>query len=168
MIIYLIGYMGSGKTTVGKQLAEKMNFRFIDLDHLFEEKYKITVSSFFEKYDEEIFRNIESALIKEVSEMDNVIVSTGGGAPCFFNNMEIMKKSGIVVYLKMAVSSLINRLINAKNVRPLIKSKSEEELLSFITNHLKEREQFYNQAQLTVKGESCDVETLSKLIQAYQ
>jgi shikimate kinase len=167
MIIYLIGYMGSGKTTVGKQLAKRLNYELIDLDHLFEETYNISVSCFFKKYDEDAFRQIESKLLKEVSLKENVIISTGGGAPCFFDNMKVMKNTGAIIYLKMAVKSLVIRLLAAKEDRPLIKNLSEEELYEFIEKQLTIRSEFYEQAHLVFKGENCDVDELVGLIKLH-
>ena len=156
--------MGSGKTTVGRHLAKLLNYEFVDLDHLFEEKYHLSVFDFFEKYDEDAFRKIESKLIDEVSTKSNLVISTGGGAPCFFDNMDKMKKAGIVVYLQMAVKSLAHRLSNAKKVRPILKNLSEDELISFIENQLDKREVFYKQANMTVKGESINIDTLDDAI----
>lgn len=164
MRIYLIGYMGSGKTTVGRRLAKLMNYAFVDVDHLFEERYRLSVFDFFEKYDEAAFRQIEKELIEELSRESNVIISTGGGAPCFFDNLDVMKNSGVVVYLKMAVKSLADRLSNAKKVRPILKNLSGEELFSFIEKQLTEREVFYQQANITMKGESISIDTLADAI----
>lgn len=164
MNIYLIGYMGSGKTTVGKRLARLMNYEFVDLDHLFEERYHISVFDFFEKYDEEAFRKIENELIKEISEKEDLVISTGGGAPCFYNNMELMNKSGITVYLQMAIKSLVDRLSNAKKARPILKGLSEDELYDFIESQMAKREAFYNQAQVKVKGESIQTDGLYEAI----
>jgi shikimate kinase len=159
--------MGSGKTTIGKQLAKRLNYEFIDLDKLFEKTYKLSVSSFFEKYEEDAFRQIESKLLKEVSLKNNVVISTGGGVPCFFDNMEVMKNTGVIVYLKMAVKSLVSRLINAKEERPLVKNFSEDGLDQFIEKQLSIRSEYYEQAHLSFKGENCDVDELVELIQLY-
>ncbi len=164
MNIYLIGYMGSGKTTVANRLAKLLNYSFVDIDQLFEERYRLSISDFFEKYDENAFRQIEKDLIAEISNGSNQVVSTGGGAPCFFDNLEVMKKSGVVVYLQMAVKSLADRLSNAKRVRPILKNLSGEELPSFIQNQLTKREVFYTQANITVKGESISVDSLADAI----
>jgi len=160
MNIYLIGYMGSGKTTVGQRLAKLMDYTFVDVDQLFEEQYRLSISDFFEKYDEAAFRQIEKDLIAEVSIGSHQIISTGGGAPCFFDNLEVMKKSGLVVYIQMAVKSLADRLSNAKRVRPILKDLSGEDLNAFIEKQLTEREVFYKQATITVKGESINMDAL--------
>ncbi len=167
MRIYLIGYMGSGKTTVGHRLAKLMDYAFVDVDQLFEERYRLSISSFFEKYDETAFRQIEKELIEELSKESNIVISTGGGAPCFFNNLEVMKKSGVVVYLQMAVKSLVDRLLNAKKVRPILKDLSGEESYLFIDKQLSDREIFYKKANLIVKGESINIDTLANSIKSY-
>lgn len=167
MNIYLIGYMGSGKTMVGKRLAKVLNYEFLDLDQLFEERYRLSVSAFFEKYDEKAFRQIETKLIEEVSQSSKLVISTGGGVPCFFDNLEKMKNSGIVVYFQMAVKSLIDRLSKAKKIRPILKNLSGDELYSFIENQLSEREIYYKQAHITVQGESININALAETIQKF-
>ncbi len=156
--------MGSGKTTIAKKLARSLQFEFLDMDEVFEEKYHIRVADFFEKYDEQAFREIESKLIKETEEKKNVVISTGGGVACFHENLAWMKKAGITVYLQMSVAALANRLSNAKRVRPLIKNLSNEELNDFIAKQLAWRDKFYKQAQIIINGENCDIETLAMSI----
>lgn len=167
MRIYLIGYMGSGKTTVGRKLARMLQYDFIDMDEVFEEKYRIQIGDFFEKYDEHTFREIESKLIRETELLENSVISTGGGTPCYDDNLLWMKNSGLTVYLQMSIPALINRLTNAKRVRPLLQNKTDEELNDFITSQLSIREQFYNQAQIIINGENCDIETLVRSIRLH-
>jgi len=150
MKVYLLGYMGAGKSTYGYKLAKNLNIDFIDLDNYIENKYKFTISSFFKVLGEEAFRIIEHFCLKEISDTDNFIVATGGGTPCFFNNMEIIKKSGFSIYLRLTDKQLLNRLINAKKKRPLIKNKTNEELLSFISKTLYTREKFYLQSDAVI------------------
>ncbi len=157
MLVYLIGYMGSGKTTVGKKLSRKLNYRFVDLDAFIENKYRISVSGLFEKYDEKAFRLIEHEALKETFEMPDTIVSTGGGTPCFYNNMEQMNRNGFTVYLKADSKSLYHRLSDSKKMRPLLKGKTPDELLTHIENQLREREPFYLKSAEVVKGESIDM-----------
>lgn len=164
MRIFLIGYMGSGKTTVGKKLARMLNYEFMDLDEVFEEKYRIQINGFFEKYDERAFREIETSLIKETEQFDHIVISTGGGAPCFNDNLSLMKSIGITVYLQMSIPALVNRLSNAKRVRPLLKDMDVEELTDFISKQLKERDNFYKEAHITINGENCEVETMARSI----
>ena len=158
--IFLIGYMGSGKSSALKHLANKMSWQGIDLDKLFEEKYKISVQDFFHKYDEAAFRKLESQLLKDTINLNNVIIATGGGTPCFFDNMEWMNANGTTVFLKVAPMTAVHRLMQSKKKRPLIEGKSEQEVIEFVNRHYGDRMKFYEQAHITVKGESLDVEEI--------
>ena len=149
--IYLIGYMGVGKTTVGKKLAKLLNIGFIDLDKFIESKYHKTVPALFTERGEKEFRLIEQKSLAEVSEIENVVISTGGGSPCFFDNMRLMNQTGITVYIQATPQELAARLNASKNVRPIVAGKSMEELIPFIATHLSEREKFYNQANIIYK-----------------
>ena len=144
--IFLIGYMGSGKTTVGKLLAKKMNLPFIDLDLFIENRYRKSVGEIFAEKGEANFREIERKALQEVSQFENLVISTGGGAPCFFDNMNIMNEAGTCIYLKVGIEELAKRLNCGKGKRPLIKDKNPEELKEFISVNLEKREPFYNQA----------------------
>ncbi len=149
--IYLIGYMGVGKTTVGKKLAKLFDIGFIDLDKFIESKYHKTVPELFAERGENEFRLIEQKSLIEVSEIENVVVSTGGGTPCFFENIRLMNQTGITVYIHAEPDELAARLRASKTIRPIVSGKTGEDLMMFIANHLKERERFYNQAQLIYK-----------------
>lgn len=157
--IFLIGYMGAGKTTVGRLLAQRMNLSFIDLDCYIENRYQKTVSRLFAEKGEEGFRKIEHSLLHEVAEFEDVLVSTGGGAPCFFDNMAFMKERGTVVYLKVSVGELARRLELCKHTRPLLKDKTPEELQNFIAEALRQREAYYNQATILFNAEQMDDDT---------
>ncbi|OJU46497.1 MAG: shikimate kinase [Bacteroidales bacterium 45-6] len=146
--IFLIGYMGVGKTTLGKELAAKIGFQFIDLDHYIQGRYQKTINEIFAELGESKFREIEHKLLKEVAEFEDAVVSTGGGTPCFYDNMDVMKQAGVTVYLKTDPEVLLKRLFAGKDKRPLIKDKSEDELLEFIIENVAKREPFYNQAQI--------------------
>ncbi|HAM97600.1 MAG TPA: shikimate kinase [Marinilabiliales bacterium] len=150
--IFLIGFMGCGKTTAGRLLAQLINYQFIDLDELIVQKKGMSVATLFENEGEENFRLLEKQVLAEVFEMRQVVVATGGGAPCFFDNMEQMNKHGISVYIKLTPKALLSRLRNAKEQRPLLKNKSETELLEFITQMLQKREPFYLKAMLNIEG----------------
>lgn len=149
--VYLIGYMGVGKTTVGKKLAKLLNKNFIDLDRYIESKYHQTIGEIFAEKGEKEFRLVEEKALREVSQIEDVVVSTGGGAPCFFNNMEVMNRTGITVYIHAEPEELASRLVASKNVRPIIAGKSFDELVPFIGGHLSDREKFYNQAHIIYK-----------------
>jgi shikimate kinase len=166
MRIYIIGYMASGKSNLGRLLAEKLCYRFIDLDYLFEERFRISVLDFFEKYDERIFRNIEQTLLRETIDMEDVVISTGGGTPCFFNNMDVIKQAGISIYLFWQVPALVQRLKMVKRKRPLLKDIHPAFLENKVAAHLSEREFFYNQADFIVQGEHFDLESLLVILRS--
>lgn len=158
--------MGSGKTTVGKKLAKQLDYLFIDLDSYLETKYQCKIAEVFEKEGEETFRIRERQCLAELSQLDNVIVSTGGGTPCFFDNMDRMKDSGLTIYLKAAPNLLKDRLKNAKIERPLLKNTAnEEELLSLIEETLRQRESIYTQAHVIVNAASIQSEEIVKAIE---
>ena len=143
---FLIGYMGSGKTTVGKRLAKKLNLQFIDMDLFIENRYHKTISALFEEKGEAGFREIERNALHEVIDFENVVISTGGGVPCFFDNMEVMNQAGTTIYLKVSVKELVKRLRTGKQQRPLLKEKNQEEMTDFIAVNIEKREKFYNKA----------------------
>ncbi len=148
--IILIGYMGSGKTTVGKALSKETGMMFYDLDWYIETRMHKTVSEIFAERGEEGFRKIEYNMLHEVAEFEDVIISCGGGTPCFFDNMDYLNQQGDVVYLKATPETLYNHLLMAKVERPLLKGKSAEELIAYITEHLKERAPYYEKARHTL------------------
>ena len=145
--IILVGYMGSGKTTVGKALSKETGMMFYDLDWYIESRMRKSVSQIFAERGEEGFRKIEYNMLHEVAEFEDVIISCGGGTPCFFDNMDYLNQQGDVVYLKATPETLYKHLLMAKIERPLLKGKSSEELIAYITGHLKERSQFYEKAR---------------------
>ena len=160
MRVILVGFPGCGKSSVGKKLAAKLGYGFVDLDEAFEEEYHITIPDFFQKYNETAFRSCERKVLINKLQEDDIVLSSGGGTPCFSDNMQLMRDSGIVVYIKMAPVSLFDRLSHAKRPRPLVQNKTPEELQQYIDNTLPLREPVYQQAHLTVKGESIDIEAL--------
>ena len=145
--IILIGYMGAGKTTIGKALSKELGITFYDLDWYIETRMHKTVAQIFAEKGEEGFRKIEYNLLHEVAEFEDVIISCGGGTPCFFDNMDYLNQQGDVVYLKATPETLYKHLLMAKVERPLLKDKTPEELIAYITEHLKEREPFYGKAR---------------------
>jgi shikimate kinase len=157
--IFLLGYMGSGKTTIGKRLAKKLNVAFIDLDAFIENRYRKAISEIFAEKGETGFREIEKIVLHEVAQFEKVVISTGGGTPCFFDNMNVMNESGLTIYLKTSVEKLTKRLSASKEKRPIIKDKKTEELKTFISENLDKRELFYNRAIYTYnvgQWENCD------------
>lgn len=157
--IFLIGYMGAGKTTVGKDLAKLMGLSFIDLDCYIEGRYHKTVGQIFAEKGEEAFRDIERRMLHEVAMFENVLISTGGGAPCFFDNMEFMNEMGTTVYLKVSVEELAKRLEVCKSTRPVLKGRSGDELVAFIAESLKKRTPHYMQASIVFDAEVMLTET---------
>jgi len=149
--VYLVGYPGSGKTTIGKLLAIKLNRSFTDVDKYIENRYHRTIATLFEEKGEAGFREIERRSLQEISGFENVLVSTGGGLPCFFDNMDVMNQTGMTIYLKTNVNDLLNRLDSNIHNRPLINGKSSEELRDFVEMNLKKRESFYNQAKCIIE-----------------
>jgi shikimate kinase len=163
MNVYLIGYMGSGKSTVGRKLANRLNRSFVDLDSALEEHAGISVSTWFASKGEEDFRNAEAQLLTEFSTQKDLVIATGGGTPCFSNNLELMKNTGVVVYLDMDVDQLVSRLLSGQGQRPLIAGKSPEELTGFITGHLESRKPYYEQAHVLVSAMDLNAERLDEL-----
>ena len=145
--IIIIGYMGAGKTTVGKALAKELGVMFYDLDWYIESRMRKTVKQIFDEIGEEGFRKIERNMLHEVAEFENVVVSCGGGTPCFFDNMVYMNKLGETIYLKASPETLHTHLKMGKGVRPLLLNKTPEEVEIFIREQLKLREPFYNKAK---------------------
>ena len=145
--IIIIGYMGAGKTTVGKALSKETGFPFYDLDWYIESRMRKSVSQLFAERGEEGFRKIEHAMLHEVAELEDVIISCGGGTPCFFDNMDYLNQQGHTVYLKAEPEVLRYHLQLGKGVRPLLQGKSPDELLDFITKQLAQREPFYSKAR---------------------
>ena len=145
--IILIGYMGAGKTTVGRALSKAMGLPFYDLDWYIESRMHKTIPQIFAERGEEGFRLIERNMLHEVAEFENVIISCGGGTPCFFDNMEYMNGQGDVIYLKASPEVLYKHLLMGKTERPLLKNKTPEQLIAFIKEQLEIREPYYTKAK---------------------
>lgn len=143
--------MGCGKSRKGKDLAAKMQWPFMDLDTEIERKVGMTINSYFEQYGEQAFRKAEAECLRQLKSSENLVVATGGGVPCFENNMEWMNATGTTVYLKMRPEALVSRLANRQK-RPLIKDLDDQELLLFIQSKLAERAPKYEQAKFIVDG----------------
>ena len=165
--IYLVGFMGVGKSTIGKQLAKSLGFEFLDLDKVFEQKYRISISSFFDKYDEDLFRRLEYNALKETFHLNRVVVSTGGGTACFFDAMELMNANGLTVYLEMTMEALFSRLKHARRKRPLVAYKADEELRETIAQKLDERLPFYRQATIAYPALDIDIKQLKARINSH-
>jgi len=145
--IIIIGYMGAGKTTVGKALSKELGIPFYDLDWYIESRMHKTVAQIFAERGEEGFRQIEHNMLHEVAEFENVIVSCGGGTPCFFDNMDYMNRQGETIYLQASPEVLYGHLLMGKSVRPLLLGKNKEELLVYIKEQLQRRDPYYLKAK---------------------
>ena len=154
--IFLLGYMGAGKTTLGRALAASLGLEFIDLDNYIEGRFRKTISQIFSEKGEDEFREIERRMLHETGEFENVVISTGGGTPCFFDNVEYMNSQGTTVFLDVPVERLFIRLSIARHKRPLIKDKSDEELLMFIAGQLEKRLPHYSKAQHTFRADKLE------------
>lgn len=167
--IFLTGFMGCGKTSIGKKLARLLRITFIDMDEYIEKREKLTVQSLFENFGEGTFRKIERSCLEEILKKDEkLVVALGGGTVCYENNLEKIKKAGLLIYIELPVASLAQRLENSKAKRPLLKNLKGEELTAFIDNKLNERKDYYNKAQITVSGLSLTPQILREKISDYK
>lgn len=148
--------MASGKTTFGRALAKKANMQHIDLDFYIEQRFHSTVREIFASKGEDEFRRIESAMLREVGEMSDVVISCGGGTPCFGNNLEYMDSRGITVCLQASDNVIADRILKAGNKRPLMAGKSKEEIIETLRQHMEVRKPFYDKAKIIISGESLE------------
>lgn len=162
--IFLIGFMGCGKTTLGRKLAARLQYPFFDLDQLLEEQAGMSVAEYFSSFGETAFRVAESEVLKQTAYPENAIISTGGGLPCYFDNMAWMNANGKTVYIQMSARALASRLEKGKDERPLLRDKHGEELVDFIAAKVAERESYYNQAQLITDGFGLTAEKTAELL----
>lgn len=164
--IILIGYMGAGKTTIGKALARQLGIMFYDLDWYIENRMRKSVAQIFAESGEEGFREIEYNMLHEVAEFEDIVLSCGGGTPCFFDNMDYLNRQGDTLYLKASPEVLASHLRMGKGIRPLIQGKNDAELLRYIKDSLARREPFYSKARHTL---NIDVlENLQKIEQSVE
>ena len=147
--ITLIGYMCVGKTTVGKELARQLGLSFYDLDWYIEERFHTKVPEIFAKYGEGHFRDLERRMLHEAAEFENIVLSCGGGTPCFFDNMDYLNTVSTTVYLRATTDTILEHLKLSRGKRPLLEGKTPEELATFVDRQLKSREPFYNKALFT-------------------
>jgi shikimate kinase len=154
MRIFLTGFMGAGKSFLGKLWAEDNNIAFYDLDILIEEEERTTIDKIFSEKGEAYFRELEAAVLRNTERLENAIIACGGGAPCFFDNMYWMNKNGTTVFLNESVENIFHHLVNDKKQRPLLLSRSHQDLENIIREKLEERLPFYNQCKIILTTEN--------------
>lgn len=168
MRIFLIGFMGSGKTFTGRRLAERLAYPFIDLDDRIERLAGLDIPQIFEQYGESYFRKVERDCLRSTIEHPDVVISCGGGTPCFYDNMIWMNRQGVTIYLDTPVSVLVNRLLPEREHRPVLKGISSAKLSSFIEEKLAERSYFYRQAKMIYSQSDANADVASALQQALE
>ncbi len=164
MRIYLTGFMGCGKSSFGRRLAKKLDYLFVDMDDEIEKKTGKTVEDIFESEGEYAFRAIEQEVLFMTVQHQKAVIATGGGTPCFANNMEFMNAEGVTVYLQLSPVSIAHRLEQAKRVRPLVKGLKGDDLLEFVIKKLAEREKWYLQSHCIIKGETVKPDQVISLV----
>ena len=162
--IFLLGFMGSGKSTTGKKLASHLNWSFIDLDEKIEQTTGMEIRDIFSEKGEAFFRKIESDTLKGMASESNAVISTGGGTPCFGDNMDFMLRTGLTVYLRMTPARLKSRLAGTSEHRPLLKDIGKDGLQEYITAKLAEREKWYSRAEIIVDGFNTDFSALYTVV----
>jgi shikimate kinase len=164
MKIFLIGFMGCGKSTLGRKLATRLGYTLIDLDQQIEKITKSTVADYFAANGEDAFRQLESSTLKEYVYPANSIIATGGGTPCYFDNMDWMNANGLTIYIEMKPYALAKRLEQGIAKRPLLSNLTEEGIIAFIENKLAERNPFYSRAAVTISGVNLTAEHLHAIV----
>ena len=164
MNIYLIGYMYSGKTTLGHKLAVKLGYQWLDLDQVFEQVFHTSIPIFFKRYGEEAFRKLEQKLLHETANNDNTVISTGGGTPCHFDNIQWINKHGKSVYFDVTVDTLLRRAAQSKKPRPILMGMTEEERSQYIRQQLDARMPYYRKAQIIFPADKPDLNQLVQLV----
>ena len=156
--------MGSGKTHVGQQLAQILGFDFIDIDAFLEAREGETISSIFETKGEQYFRKAEQKYLKQLETKEQIVIATGGGTPCFFDNMQWINQQGISIYLKPTIDVLVQRLQSEMAHRPILSGQSTETLYQFIGDKLKKRATFYEQARHIVEIQSVEQDVVTIIV----
>jgi len=162
--IFLIGFMGSGKSTAGRKLASQLNWSFIDLDEKIQKMEGMKIPDIFSAKGEPYFRKLEALALQELHHETNTVISTGGGTPCFGGNMDFMLSSGLTIYIRMTPVSLKKRLEGSAEGRPLLKEVDSNDLQEYITSKLAEREKWYSRAEIIFDGVNNDILDLLSLI----
>jgi len=165
-IVYIIGFMGSGKSTAGRKLASLLGWSFIDLDKRIEEHTSKTIPEIFSQKGEDYFRSIEAQLLRDLMTCTNTVISTGGGTPCHGDNMDFMNEHGLTVYLKLTPAELNSRLSQSNGERPLIKDLEKGNLLSFIEEKFAVRKKYYDRSDIIVEGINLNISLLFSLVKS--
>ena len=160
---FLIGFMGTGKSHWGKLWAAANKLTFVDLDELIEKAEQTTIAEIFDNKGEDYFRKIEKEVLRKCGEFKNFLIACGGGTPCFFENMKWMNDHGVTIFIRSRPVEILDRVMEEKEKRPLLKKLNEGELLFYIEQKLKEREPFYSQAQIKVESNSLDENSFAKI-----
>ncbi len=164
MRIYLLGFMGCGKSSLGRRLARKLEYPFLDIDNEVERILGQEIPDIFRTKGETAFREAERQVLHSTATVQKAVIATGGGTPCYSDNMDFMLENGATVYLKMSPISLAHRLEHARRKRPLIENLKGDKLLSFIKSKLSEREEYYLRSGCIIKGESAKPDQIISLV----
>lgn len=165
-VIYLIGFMGSGKSTAGRELARLLGWSFTDLDTEVEKREGKTIREIFDQEGEDYFRNLETKVLRDLNTHTNSVISTGGGTPCHSDNMDFMLENGLTIYLKMTPSELRERLAHTTGERPLIKDMDQVQLLSFIEEKLAVRGKWYERSEITLAGNNLEIRSVLPFVKS--
>lgn len=168
MIFYLTGYMGCGKSSIGREVAKRTGYKFVDTDREVEKLYGRTIAEIFEHEGEEAFRTSEREVLRRIaSEGGNVIVATGGGAPCHGDNMEIMNATGETIYLKLSPEKLVRRLKPGQNHRPKLSGMDREQMLEYIERNLPLREEVYSCSSVVIGCDTLSDDSICRHVVEY-
>jgi shikimate kinase len=158
MLIFIIGYMGAGKTMLGKRLADRLNYSFYDMDEMFEISSGYSIGSYFEKFGEAAFRQKEREILIGHLEDTQAVIATGGGTPCYGDNMALMNQKGVTVFIDTEFDTIMRRLSGKIHNRPMLKNIPQEQLPDFINEHMSSRREYYSKALIKVDGGDVDME----------
>ncbi|HEY8959605.1 shikimate kinase [Chitinophaga sp.] len=162
MKIYLLGFMGAGKSYWGKQLADHWQLPYYDLDEVIVEAEEMAIADIFATKGEDYFREKESRLLRELSKQDKFLISCGGGTPCFQENMDFMNEHGTTVWINPSVETMVERLQRKKSKRPLIADLEDEDLVGFVEKKMAERLPFYQQSRHIITSDNISLDTFTQ------
>jgi shikimate kinase len=151
--IFLIGFMGAGKSSIGKELAQSLHYRFLDTDVLIEKQMKKSIPEIFESEGEEGFRVIEQQILHSLKDETQIVIATGGGCPAYDKNMQWMNVHGKTIYLKCSIGVLFHRIAPKKKLRPMIAHMDDVDIMDFLIAKLRERSKYYEKAEMVVDGD---------------